>query len=182
VTIADLSEVWLRVPVPEYDLPRLDLKAPATILLDGPSGDPGAKRLLQAAVAAEVRQVDAARHTADVLYGLPRDLPAGLAVKDRMLTVLLPLGAKRKEAVVPYSAIVFDAYGGSWIYVEVGKKDGKRVYERRRVELGATTPDGVIIRSPPNDKGQTWPVKEDDQIVVDGTASLFSREFYRPPQ
>jgi cobalt-zinc-cadmium efflux system membrane fusion protein len=181
VTVADLSELWLRVPVPEHDLPRLARDQPATLLFDGGPG-PSATALPQAAVVCGVPQVDLARHTADILYKLPANLPPGIGVKDRMLTVLVPLGAKKKEIVVPYAAVVFDAYGGSWVYVEVGKKDGKRVYERRRVELGAAAGNSVVLRAPSNDKGGTGPLKEDEIVVVEGAASLFSREFYKPPQ
>src|SRR5262249_19913191 len=58
LVVADLSELWLRVPVPEHDLPRLARDQPATVVLDGvPYGSGSARGLVRAAAVAEVRQV-----------------------------------------------------------------------------------------------------------------------------
>src|SRR5262249_22753491 len=68
--------------------------------------------------------------------------------KDQMVTVYIPLGQERTESVVPYSALVFDAFGGSWIYLdrtEAKAKDKESKFERRRVELGPLVEGGVVI-------------------------------------
>jgi hypothetical protein len=77
------------------------------------------------------------------------------------------------ETIVPYSAFMFDAYGGSWIYIEKPGGEGKdHPFERRRVEPGAVVEEGVVVR--PGSAA-------DEKVVVDGAASIYSREFYRPP-
>jgi multidrug efflux pump subunit AcrA (membrane-fusion protein) len=90
-----------------------------------------------------------------------------------MVSVLVPLDGKVRESVVPYSAVIYDAYGGVWIYLDrtVDRK-GTHIYERRRVELGPALGDEVVVRPT---------LRPEDNVVIDGAAKLFSREFYKPP-
>src|SRR5262249_56660407 len=167
--------VWLRVPVPEFDLPQVNLRQPVHVVLRG-NGDNGAAgatawdRRFQATPLALIPQVDTVKHTADLLYEVSpysvealRNAAARMAAalaaplgplavqpplrmpfaKDQMVTVFIPLGQKRTETVVPYSAVVFDSSGGSWIYLDrSGVKEKDRKFERRRVELGPTVSGG----------------------------------------
>jgi cobalt-zinc-cadmium efflux system membrane fusion protein len=176
LTVADLSELWVRVPVPEADLPLLPDhdKVTVTLKTNGNNG-PRASRPLefQGRLKARVPQVDPVRHTADLLYALePPAKPIPLA-KDQMVTVFVPLGSMQEVSVVPYSAVVYDVYGGTWVYLDKTTDKAKgHVYERRRVELGSSVPGGVVVRPA---------LPAGDRIVVAGVGELFSREFYRPP-
>ena len=54
----------------------------------------------------------------------------------------------------------------------------KRVYERRRVEVGPTLPSAggghdVVLRR--------LDARQGERIITRGAANLFSREFYKPP-
>src|SRR5262245_37415074 len=165
VTLAALDHVRLPVPVPEESLPRIT-DDPATVVLRGAvSGRFEARRPNL------VPQVDLARHTADMIYEL--DAPSAHLAKDQMVSVLVPLDEKRDECLVPYSAVVFDAFGGSWVYVDLTPAGAaQHLYERRRVELGPAIGDDVVVR----------PVLPSSaRIVVEGAAVLFSREFHKPP-
>src|SRR5262249_20852328 len=140
VTIVDLSSPWVRVPVPEHDLLRVDTRQRIVIALRH-NGTNNGNSWLEGRPVAVVPQVDSARRTADLVYELtplPRKLTASDAVsavmpalvKDQMVTVYVPLGTKRKECVVPYAAVVFDAYGGAWVYVDKsGESSDKHLYE-----------------------------------------------------
>ena len=135
------------------------------------SSSPRAKRLAAKPLGI-VRAVDPDRHTADILYELPAVLGMNL-FKDEMVTVLVPLDRAREETVVPYSAVVFDAYAGAWIYLDRTPDGAKHdTYERRRVELAASLGKDVVIRPG---------CKKGDRVVIDGAAELFSREFHKPP-
>src|SRR5262245_776862 len=111
VSIADMSELWVRVPVPEADLPRVALKQPAVLVLT-PSGSGAAKTVAPAVpplpFIALVPQVDRTRHTADLLYRLPPDAQKhGLVAKDQLVNIEVPLievplGESRDEVRVPY--------------------------------------------------------------------------------
>lgn len=177
VTLADLSEMWLRVPVPETDLPRVDRKHPATVALKPGKATGGAAppaKPLQVQPVALVPQVDLARHTADLIYAFPANAADhGILAKDQMVTVHIPLGTRREESVVPYSAVIFDAYAGAWIYLDLTTdKSPKHVYERRRVELGPMINDEVVIRPG---------LKAGERVVTTGAAAIFSREFHKTP-
>jgi RND family efflux transporter MFP subunit len=176
VMVADLSELWVRVPVPENDLPKLDPKRAATVLprSNGHAKDAAGQPVrLEAEPVAFVPLVDPAKHTADLIYRLDAGKTTMPWAKDQMVDVLVPLGDKRKESVVPYTAVVYDSYGGSWVYLDRSKQgDNKHVFERRRVEVGATVDGGVVIGSA---------AQEGDRVVVEGVGVLFSREFHRPP-
>ena len=170
-TIADLDAPWLRVAVSEQDLQRIDYDKPATIHIGNPP------RPLTARPVGLVPRVDPLRHTADVLYDLGKAdtlerKRAPIFARDQMLTALLPLDRKRSETVVPASAVVNDYHGSAWVYLDVSGDDKGRVYERRRVDVGARVEGGLVVRPPLSPK---------DKVVVSGAAALFSREFYRPP-
>jgi biotin carboxyl carrier protein len=165
VSIADVTRPWLRVPLPEYELPHVDRSRPAHVTL-GPLS-------MQADPVALVPQVDPIKHTADLFYELKPGSTSMSFAKDQMLTVAVPVGGRSEASVVPYASILFDAYGGTWVYIERTAKDAVDcVYERMRVELGAALGDDVAVRPA---------LKAGDAVVSEGAAALFSREFYRPP-
>ena len=128
---------------------RIDYTRPATVQIGNPPWP------LIARPVGLVPRVDPLRHTADILYDLgkadaprrasaPRSTPA-----TRCSRRLLPLDRKRPESVVPASAVVNDYHGSAWVYLEVGGDDKGRVYERRRVEVGARVEaQGLVVRPP----------------------------------
>ncbi len=173
MTIADLSKMWVRVSVPEADLPRIDRKGAASVLLRAPSATLKERPPVSVKPLALVPQVDVARHVADLIYLLPSDAAArGLLAKDQLVTVSVPLAQRLEETMVPYDAVVFDAHAGAWVYLE--KSTGAtHVYERRRVELGPVEDREVAIRPG---------LASGERVVVAGAGVLFSREFYKVPQ
>jgi RND family efflux transporter MFP subunit len=179
ITVADLTVPWVRVPVPEHDLPALNRQDPVSVVLRSAGQGAGAQHRFEGRPIAVVPQVDPGRHTADLLYeitpgahkaGAPEP---GLFAKDLMVTVFVPLGRESVESVVPYAAVVFDVHGSAWVYLDRGADQaGTHKYERRRVDLGASVRDGVVIH-PAAQAG--------DRVVTAGAALLFSREFHKPP-
>jgi RND family efflux transporter MFP subunit len=167
VSVADLSRLWLRVPVNEQDLERVNHTAKADVFLRV-----SRSKRMEAKPLGIVPAVNPDTHTADALYELPAMKGVDL-FKEQMLTVLVPLRKASEETVVPYSAIVFDAYAGAWVYIDLTKEDAKHdTYERRRVQLGASLGKDLVIRPG---------LKKGERVVVDGAAALFSREFHKPP-
>lgn len=169
VLIADLSELWVKVPVPEYDLLRVDRTQPGFLERKTTQGKP-----LEIAPVALVPLVDPVRHTSDMLYRLQPSAKSPTFARDQMVTVRVPLNEEQEETVVPYSAVVYDAYAGAWIYLDrTPDKATEHLFERKRVELGATIGDGIVIH-PACQPGE--------RVVVSGAAAIFSREFHRPPK
>lgn len=187
VTVIDLNPVWIRVPVPEFDLPVVDRQASIEINWKNPNHERSDKPAffgsepkqlnkspyLTAKPTGRIAQVDPVKHTADLWYELDAKKEGVPFVKEQMVTVRLKLGKKENASVVPYSAVIFDAHGHTWIYLErPDAQDGKYFFERRRIELLASHDGGVIIR----------PTLADGELVVtNGAAALFSREFFKMP-
>jgi cobalt-zinc-cadmium efflux system membrane fusion protein len=171
MTIADLSELWVRVPVPENDLSRIEPGKPASLTLKGIA--PGDRQALEIPPVALVPLVDPVKHTADMIYELKPRPKRQVLARDQMVTVQVPLEQEHPESVVPYAAVVFDAYAGTWVYLDVTPANSdKRIYERRRVELGQVIGEDVVIRPP---------LKAGERVVTAGAAAIFSREFHKPP-
>ena len=175
ISIIDLNPIWIRVPVPEHDLPAIDPNATIDIAWKNPSQNAAGKPVfMKAKYAGRVAQVDPIKHTADLWYELLPTKEADRLVKDQMVTAHLEVGKKEKGTVVPYSAIIFDAHGRAWIYLErTTEKDAKHQFERRPVELVTSADDdGVVIRT--NLSGG-------ERVVTNGAAALFSRDFHKTP-
>jgi len=179
VTVANLHRPWIRLPIFEQDLHWIQPREPATV-----SFSPAGAKSYQATWHGLVGQIDLIRHTADVLYDLGPAFdkaPSGqlpVVAKDLLVTVHVPIGKQARETVLPSAAIVYDTYGGAWVYVDVTpikqreEQHALLTFERRRAELGPLHGDGQVIRAGLTDR---------DHVVVDGAATLFSREFYKPP-
>jgi RND family efflux transporter MFP subunit len=175
ITLIDLEPPWVRVPVPEFDFPGVERRQAALVTLKQ-NGSDGTRPTWQAKPVALAPVIDTQRHTADLIYELAADAdkPGGPAfVKDQMVTVQVPLGSMRPETVAPYSALVFDAHGGAWIYLErTPAGSSAHRFVRQRVEVGPVVSDGVVLRPA---------FKAPQRVVTAGAGVLFSREFHKPP-
>jgi membrane fusion protein, heavy metal efflux system len=158
VEVADLSRVWLRVPVYAGDVDVLSRQSSVRVRsVDG-----------QGAVRPAIRVT--APPTADPL-AVTADLYFELANADGQLrpgqrmTVILPSRiAGRKGIVIPTSAVLYDIHGGAWIYVTSAPQE----YRRQRVEILQTDgPKAILARGP--DSGV--------KVVSAGAAELFGTEF-----
>ena len=78
--------------------------------------------------------------------------------------VELPLRGATEALVVPYASVLFDIYGGAWVYVV----SGERQYTRHRIAIRWVEGEQAILASGP-DVGS--------QVVVAGAAELFGTEF-----
>lgn len=176
VSLIRFEPLWIRVPVAETDLSRVDRSQPLQVEAPPPGKEAKAKGqvVFEARFKELVPQVDPARHTADLLYEWVGPAPAQIQAKDQMLPVLVPMGQLTEETVVSDAAVIFDAYGGTWIYLDrTPEKAEQHIYERRRVELGPAVDEGLVIRRAALQPG--------DRVVSFGAAALFSSEFHKPP-
>ena len=174
LTVIDLNPTWVRVPVPEHDLTRVDLKAPIEITLkNAAGGEANAKSRFTAKPTGRLPFVDPLRHTAELLFEIDGNQRNNVLVKDLMVAARVPLDKKNESTLVPYSAIIFDAHGQTWIYVEnSGEKDERHSFERKRVEIVSSQGKDVIIQPM---------LARSERGVTAGGAILFSREFFKTP-
>ena len=151
--------LWIKVPVYVGELDEIDMKRPARLtLLDGrltnkdilgkPVSLPPTAMPLSAAV--------------DIYYEIPNvnhQFRPGQKVSAH-----LPLVGETNVKSVPWSALIYDIYGGQWVYEQVGE----RQYVRRRVEVGWVDHDRMaLLRGP----------AVGAQIVTAGAAELSGTEF-----
>jgi RND family efflux transporter MFP subunit len=157
--VADTATMWIRTPIYVGLLPEVQPGAEARIVdLSGrPAFKPRSARPVDAPPTA-----DATNATADLYFETDN--------KDRKLrpsqrvAVELRLHGEEQSLTVPDKSILYDIYGGTWVYAVVGD----RCFERRRVAIRYTL-DGraVLAEGPP----------EGTAVVVDGAAELFGTEF-----
>lgn len=156
--VADLRHVWVRVPVYVGDLPEIDDQAPATVSDLTARASPGGK--IAAPIPAPP-SADAVAGTADMYYEL--DNSGATFRPNQRVGVLLPLTTEADSLVVPWSAVIYDIFGGTWVYVETGE----RVYVRQRVIVRHVKGDVAILASGPPSRSK---------IVTAGAAELFGAE------
>lgn len=155
-TVSDWSQLWLRVPVFEADWPRINDLASAQFSL------PGLAATYSAIPVATPQPSDAARRTIDRFYRV--DNPTGTWRPGQAVAVALPTKAASDRLVVPFSAVLWDAQGGTWLYLRAGDDE----FRRQRVELGRRIGDDVVI-----ERG----LSAKNEAVVTGAQSLYGEEF-----
>ncbi len=153
------SRLWVRVPVYVGDLTRVDHAAEASA--DSFSGSATNGGLAAKPVSAPP-SANAGAATVDLFYEL-QNLTAMLRLGQRV-AVTVPMREDEESLVVPFSAVVYDAQGGVWVYEKLGPGS----YGRRRVRLRRVV-DGLAVLA----SG----VKPGAEVVTTGVAELFGTEF-----
>lgn len=157
--VMNAEKLWVKVPVYAGELDEIDATQPVRItLLDGhftqqdvmgkPVSLPPTALPLSAAV--------------DLYYEIAnqnhRFRPG------QKVSVNVPLKGKTSVKSVPWSALIYDVYGGQWVYERLGEFK----FARRRVEAGWVDQNRVaLLRGP--DAGTN--------IVTAGAAELMGTEF-----
>ncbi len=156
-TLADWSSLWLKAPVFEGDLANVHPTAPAEIR------PPGSKQSLQARRVEAPQPTEPGRRTVDVLYLVDnRDLALR---PGQPVSVEIPTGAAEERLMAPVAAILWDGWGGAWVYVQADKGGG---FRRQRVEVGQVHGDKIVI-----ERGLDLAAR----VVVVGAESLYGEEF-----
>lgn len=156
--VIDLKTVWVRVPVYVGELTDADVKVTAAVgELSRRTGPPRhVGKPVQAPPTA-----DPIAGTADLYYEV--DNADGRFRPGERVAVDVPLEGEAESLTVPWSAVVYDVYGGAWVYEEVAA----RTYIRRRVDVRGVVNDLAVLAAGP-------PVAA--KVVVAGAAELFGTE------
>lgn len=153
------QDMWIKVPVYVGDLHELDRKQSAR--LTPLNGRQSQKDVIAKPVALPPTAMPLSA-SVDLYYEVAnsdhRFRPG------QKVAANLPLTAKAEIKAVPWSAIVYDIYGGQWVYEQVGPNQ----YARRRVEVGWSNGGWAALLHGP-DVGC--------QIVTAGAAELMGTEF-----
>jgi len=156
--VSDLSRVWVRVPVFVGDLPGLDTSAEVTVgELTARPGDVGRSALPVPAPPS----ANPLTGTLDLYYQLDNSAPQFRPSQRVGVTVMLASDAA--SLTVPWSAVIHDIYGGTWVYEQMGGL----TYLRRRVVVSYVLGDTAVLSAGP---------APGRRVVVDGAAELFGTE------
>ena len=157
--IVNLDTIWIRVPVFVDQIREVQTKQNAMLVsLSGQA----MKQPVWAKPVSAPPTADVMSSSADLYYSIDNQelqLRPG-----QRIGVELPMSETQKSLVVPGGAILYDIYGGTWVYV----KTGDRQYTRNRVSVQFVDGNDVVLGSGPT---------LGTNVVVDGAAELFGTEF-----
>jgi RND family efflux transporter MFP subunit len=156
--VVNLDRLWVRVPVYVGDRPNIDAAAEAAVV--ALSAGPGEAGQPVKPVAAPP-SANAAAGTVDLYYELD-NRKAKLCPGERV-GVRMPLQGDSVALTLPWSAVVHDLYGGTWVY----EQTGERTYARRRVAVRFVDGERAVLAAGP---------AEGTRVVVAGAAELFGTE------
>ncbi|SMP41851.1 Multidrug resistance efflux pump [Neorhodopirellula lusitana] len=157
--VVNLDTIWIRVPVFVDMLAEIQQDEPAKLV--SLSGDTLPHDVMAKPIAAPPT-ADAMSSSADLYFEVDN---SKLALRPgQRIGVELPTSKKASSLVVPNAAILFDIYGGGWVYA----KTGEREYTRNRVSVQFVDGDEAMLAAGP---------EVGTQVVVDGAAELFGTEF-----
>lgn len=152
------SKIWIRVPVYVGDLAALRVNQEAQV---GGLTDTAGTQSRAATPVAGPPSANPAAATVDVFYALANE--DGAFRLGEKVGVSIPLQQEQDAVVVPWSAVVHDIYGGTWVYEAVSPHG----FARRRVQVAFVAGDEAALDSGP---------PPGTRVVVRGAAQLFGIE------
>jgi len=160
--LVGLKTVWVRAPLYAGDLETVDRSAAAMIV---PLGSPDTFVGQLARPVAGPPSADAATAAVDLYFALDNSGRSSTVLRPgQRVSVRLPLVNGSQSLVVPYAAILHDAYGGTWVY----EARPNHVFVRRRVSVVDIAGETAVLAQGP---------AQGTRIVTMGAAELFGTEF-----
>jgi RND family efflux transporter MFP subunit len=155
--IAQVSTLWVRVPVFAGAVDEIDATQPASVRRLGNADAPKLAKRVTAPLKA-----DPTAASVDLFYELPA---AGLTFRpgERVMTEL-PLKSTLQGLVVPDTSVLYDIHGDTWVYEDLGGN----AYARRRVQIARHAGNRAVIA-----RG----ISQGAKVVTAGAAELFGTEF-----
>lgn len=152
------NPVWVRAPIYVGDLATIDRQQPAQVAALGNHHEtPRAAKPVPGAPRSDPNAA-----STDLYFEMANHDEA-FHVGDKVSITLAQRNAE-ESLVVPLSAILYDIYGGTWIYA----KTAPQVYARQRVELHHITGGLAALSRGP---------AAGTEIVKTGAAEIFGTEF-----
>lgn len=154
--IAQVTTLWVRVPVFAGDLDEIDASQPAAVKRLG-----GTESRLARPVTAPFK-ADPGAASIDLFYELPS---SGVTLRPgERVMIELALRTTQEGLVVPEASLLYDIHGDAWVYEDLGGN----AYARRRVQVARHAGDRAVIA-----RG----IAPGAKVVTAGAAELFGTEF-----
>lgn len=158
VDIVQLNPLWVRVPLYAGDENRIQKGGVA--MVQNLSG--GGATSIRATSVAGPQTSDPLATSIDLYYQI--DNSNGEMRPGQKVSVTLPFSGSENGIAVPFSAIVYDIQGGTWVYTN----PSPNTYVRQRVELKTVMDNKAVLSRAP---------ATGTKIVTVGAAELFGTEF-----
>ena len=171
--VVDTDTMWVRVPVYVEMLDDIDTQQNAQIValgaLSSKTATDGNTELnlglppaITAKPVAAPPSADALSSSVDLYFECANE--NGELRPGQRIGVQLALRGEERGLTAPRKSIIYDIYGGTWVYVQTAD----HVFERQRVLIRHMMGDRVVLAEGP---------AADTQVVTDGAAELFGTEF-----
>jgi membrane fusion protein, heavy metal efflux system len=157
--VAEMDPLWVKVPVYVGDMERLATDRPAGV---GSLADAPGVKVRPARPVSAPPTGDALAATVHLYYEVENH--DNVLRPGQRVGVTLPLRGEETTLVVPRSALVRDAHGGTWVY----ENSAAHAYSRRRVFVDRVIGDQAALASGP---------KVGAKVVSQGVAELYGAEF-----
>jgi membrane fusion protein, heavy metal efflux system len=155
--VVNLDTVWVRVPVYVGDRDELRTDGATVGPLNAPPGAKGRAGTLVAAPPA----ANPVSGTVDLFFAVQNAEPQW--VPGQRVAVSLALNEPADALTVPWSAVLYDYFGGTWVYV----KTADRTYSRERVLVRFVSGETAVLEDGP---------AVGKRVVATGAAELFGTE------
>jgi cobalt-zinc-cadmium efflux system membrane fusion protein len=157
--VLDFDPVWVKVSVYVGEVEQIALTQPAKI---SRLGDPATATARTAPTVSAPPTAIALSSSVDLYYELSN--PTGAFRPGERVIAQLKLVGDETSLSIPWSAVIHDINGGTWVYVQVAENK----FARRRVQVRYVVDDlAVLAQGPP--KGTP--------VVTAGAMELFGTEF-----
>ena len=157
--VSGQNPVWIRVPVYVGDLQKIDMNRPAIL---HPMGDTVPGEMISVSPVQGPPLSDPVNASSELFFEVNNE-NRRFRIGDKVM-VSLPKKTSGENIVIPFSAVVYDMHGGSWLYVKLSTL----TYNRRRIEISHVIgSDAVIARG----------VIAGEEVVTAGVAELYGTEF-----
>lgn len=171
--VVDTDKMWIRVPVYVDLLSDIDTEQTAQVVsLSQPSGSetsrsgasPGQvdSAIIEASPVSAPPSADALSSSVDLYYEVENT--KGTMRPGQRVGVQLALRGETRGLTAPKKSIIYDIYGGTWVYI----RTGEHAFERQRVLVSYMLGDRVVLAESP---------AAGTEVVTDGAAELFGTEF-----
>jgi membrane fusion protein, heavy metal efflux system len=151
--------IWVRLPVYAGETSELSLEEPADVL---PIGADDHKRAFKAKPVSAPPTATLLAATVDLYYELAN--PEAQFKPGQRVTVRVKQQGSGEQRVLPWSAVVHDIHGGTWVY----EQTAEHTYIRRRVQVRYVVDELAVLQTGPA-PGAT--------IVTTSVVELFGTEF-----
>jgi hypothetical protein len=157
------GEVWVRVALSQAEWDRLAKDKPARLLALS-TREKLAKEVL--AKPSGMAPLEDTKRSMLSLYYMVPGKDHGLTLNQRMRVELQLEGSSAKQKVVPYGAVLYDAKGAAWVYVN----PKPLTFERQRIQVERVVGDLAVLSEGP-------PVGT--SVVSVGAALLYGAEIFK---